>query len=101
MPASRANPAAPHRWRLCVIGTILMALCAASMLWQPASQAGGAALEPQVAAFVKDKELHVAVALTKEASQPAKGTIAVELITGDGQRLAQARADVDGNPAVS
>ncbi len=102
MSARNSNIGAARGWRLAVLGVVLAMLWATGMLWQTASEAGGAALEPQVAAIVKDKQLVVAVALGKETPQRLTGTLVVELIGPTGQRLGEARTELqDSDPLTS
>ena len=94
--------AAGRRWRLGVIGILLAAMCAAGMLWQTSSEAGGAPLDPQIAAFAKDNQIQLAIALSKETPQRLNGELVVELIGPAGQKLAEARKDLqDSAPLTS
>jgi hypothetical protein len=77
----------------------LAALGAAVLLWHPSSEAGGAPFDPLVTAIAKDKQLQIAVALPKETAQRVSGTLAVELLGANGQRLADTRTDLrDSDP---
>lgn len=101
MSSQYPKVAAARRVRLGVIGILLAALCAAGLLWQTSSEAGGAPLEPQVAAFVKDNQIQLAVALSKETPQRLNGELVVELFSPAGQKLAEARKDLQDSPPLT
>jgi hypothetical protein len=89
-------------WRFGAVGGLLVGLVAAWLLWQASSEAGGAPLEPQVAAVVKGQQLQVAVALAKEPAQRLSGTLTVELVGPAGERVAEARQELrDAEPLTS
>src|SRR5438105_2524398 len=93
MSMSGQNPkvGAVRRWRVGVVGVLLAVLCATGLMWQTSTQAGGAPLEPQVAAIVKDNQIVVAVALGKETPQRLSGALMVELIGPGEKSLALSR----------
>src|SRR5947209_5438600 len=89
-------------WRLGGSALLLAGLCAAALLWHSSSEAGGVPLEPQIAAFVKDKQLQVVVALAKETPLRLSGTLTVELLGAAGERLADASKELqDAEPFTS
>src|SRR5258708_2626213 len=101
MSSQYSKVAAIRRWRLGVVGILLAILCAAGLLWQTSSEAGGAPMEPQVAAFVKDNQIQLAVALSKETPQRLNGELVVELFNPAGQKLAEARKDLQDSPPLT
>ena len=91
-----------RHWRLGALGVALAALCATSLLWQSATEAGATPFEPQVAAVQKDRQLQVAVALAKEKASKLNGTLGIELIGATGQTLDDARKELrDAEPLTS
>ena len=101
MSGQNLEVGAVRRWRLGVVAILVATLCATGLLWQTSSEAGGAPLEPQVAAFIKDKQIQVAIALAKEAPQRLNGALAVELIGPSGEKLAAARKDLQDAASLS
>ncbi len=96
MPGQPLTRAASRRWRLGILGVGLAALAAAGLLWQPSSEAGGTPFEPLVTAIAKDKQLEVGVAFPKETAREINGTLTVELLAADGQRLADTQKYLRG-----
>jgi hypothetical protein len=101
MSGQNLKVAAVRRWRLGFVGILLATLCATGLLWQTSSEAGGAPLDPEVAAIIKDNHIQVAVALARETSQRLTGVLAVELIGPSGQKLAEARKELQGAASLS
>ena len=102
MSSQSSMEKAVRRWRLGAVGVVLAALCATGLLWQNATQAGGTPFEPHVIAVHKDRQLQVAVALTKETASKLNGTLALELIGANGKTLDDARKELrDAEPLTN
>jgi hypothetical protein len=95
MSGQRSNIASGSLWRLAVVGGFLAVAGVSSLLWQGVTQAGGGALEARTVAVVKDKQLQLAVLVGKDPSQRLTGTLAAELIGPGGERLADARKELE------